>query len=63
VRRWCAERGLRPGATITIEQLWSLARRWYDDRFDLDWRRRTPAERQAVLDVVGLTGAFWSLTQ
>jgi len=30
---------------------------------DLDWRRRTPAERQAVLDVVGLTGAFWSLTQ
>ena len=41
--------------------MWALARRWYDDRLDLDWRRRTPAERQAILDAVGLTGPFWSL--
>ena len=44
------------------ELLWELARRWYDDRFELRWRRRTPAERQAILDAVGLSGPFWSLT-
>jgi hypothetical protein len=62
VGRWCDEQGLRPGATMTVERMWELARRWYDDRFDLDWRRRTPAERQAILDGVGLAGPFWSLT-
>jgi hypothetical protein len=61
VERWCAERGLRPGATVTLPRMWELARRWYDDRFDPDWRRRTVPERQAILDAVGLTGPFWSL--
>jgi hypothetical protein len=61
VRRWCAERDLPQGATVPLAQLWELARRWYDDRLEPDWRRRTPAERQAILDAVGLTGPFWSL--
>jgi hypothetical protein len=61
VRRWCAERGVAPGAVVPTGQLWELARRWYDDRFEPGWRRRTPAERQAILDAVGLTGPFWSL--
>jgi hypothetical protein len=61
VERWCAGRGLRPGATLTLARMWELARRWYDDRFDLDWRRRSVAERQDILEAVGLTGPFWSL--
>jgi hypothetical protein len=44
-----------------MEQLRELARRWYDDRFDPGWRRRSPAERQRILTEVGLTGAFWQL--
>jgi hypothetical protein len=35
---------------------------WYDDRLDLNWRRRTIPERQAILDAVGLDGPFWRLT-
>jgi hypothetical protein len=62
VRRWCEDRGTQPGATVAIQQLWALAQRWYDDRFEEGWRRRTPAERQAILDSVGLTGPFWALT-
>jgi hypothetical protein len=62
VRRWCEDRSARPGATVPLEQLWRLARSWYDDRLEPDWRRRTPAERQALLDAAGLTGPFWSLT-
>lgn len=62
MRRWCEDRSTRPGATVALEPLWALARRWYDDRLELGWRRRTPPERQALLDAVGLTGPFWSLT-
>jgi len=43
-------------------QLWELARCWYDDRLQLDWRRRTLSARQTLLDNVGLTGEFWDLS-
>ncbi len=43
-------------------QLWELAKRWYNDRLRLDWRRRSVAERQRILDEVGLTGDFWDLS-
>ena len=49
------------GATVPIDQLAHLAERWYGDRLEPDWRPRTPAESQAILDEVGLTGEFWRL--
>ena len=49
------------GATVPIEQLDRLARRWYGDRLDPDWRPRGLAESQGILDAVGLTGDFWRL--
>jgi hypothetical protein len=56
-----AEEVPKGGATVPIEQLDRLAKRWYGDRLDPDWRPRTPAESQAIFDEVGLTGAFWRL--
>ena len=50
------------GAILTLDQLWGLASAWYRDRMAPDWRRRTPAEAQALFDSLGLTGPFWSLT-
>lgn len=61
MRRWCADRGARPGAMVALERMWALAQRWYNDRLDPQWRRRSLAERQAILDAVGLSGPFWSL--
>jgi hypothetical protein len=49
------------GAWLTIEHLNRVARRWYGDRLDPDWRPRTVAESQALLDSLGLTGDFWRL--
>ena len=49
------------GAAVPIEQLAGLARRWYGDRLDPDWRPRTRADSQGILDAVGLTGDFWRL--
>ena len=38
-----------------------LARRWWWTRVEPDWRPRTAAESQAILDELGLTGGFWRL--
>ena len=62
LERWRSERGLPVGATMTPEQQWQLARTWYSNRLDPQWRRRTPQEAQEVFAGVGLTGGFWNLT-
>jgi hypothetical protein len=49
------------GAVVNLATLDALARRWYANRLDPDWRPRTKAESQAILTGVGLTGAFWRL--
>jgi hypothetical protein len=49
------------GAVMTTEQLHELAQRWYGNRLDPEWRARTVEQSQAILDSVGLTGAFWRL--
>jgi hypothetical protein len=49
------------GATVALTQLQALARRWYGDRLDPDWRPRTAAASQRVLHDAGLRGPFWHL--
>ena len=61
VDRWCEQTGLGRGAAFPIETAWRLADLWYRDRLSAEWRRRTPAEAQAVFAELGLTGEFWNL--
>ena len=61
VDEWARITGHPRGAVFAPAQLWELANGWYDDRLQLDWRRRTVKERQAILTNVGLTGEFWDL--
>ena len=49
------------GELVAIDPLRELARRWYGDRLDPDWRPRTREQSQAILDAVGLRGEFWRL--
>lgn len=56
---WLA--GRTPGTTIPISSLAELANAWWSTRLAPDWRPRTRAESQAILDGLGLTGPFWSL--
>jgi hypothetical protein len=54
--------GGRPaGATIPAQSLCDLAHAWWDTRLKPDWRPRTRDENQAILDRLGLVGAFWQL--
>ena len=49
------------GATVSLDVLRELARRWYGDRLDPAWRPRTREASQRILSAVGLTGEFWRL--
>ena len=63
MRAWCQRQNIAVGAIVDLERLWKLARMWYNDRFDANWRRKTIPEREAILDAVGLGGPFWNLTE
>jgi hypothetical protein len=62
LRRWLDDIDHEPGATLTATTINELARRWWGARLDLGWRPRQPDESQAILDGLGLTGDFWSLS-
>ena len=59
IARWLDGRGA--GATISVEQLCDLAHAWWSDRLSTQWRPRARDASQAILDGLGLTGAFWQL--
>jgi hypothetical protein len=61
VDRWSESTGIARGALLTLEEGWGLARRWYADRLDPQWRRKTPGEAEAVFADLGQTGPFWRL--
>jgi hypothetical protein len=61
VRRWAAAAGRPVGGLLPLPQAWALARRWYGDRLQPGWRRKTPDEAQALFTELGLTGGFWAL--
>ncbi len=58
---WCQAHNLPRGGVVPIVKLADMAPAWYGDRLDPDWRPRTTAQTQAILDSVGLTGPFWQL--
>ena len=59
IARWLS--GRTPGETTSVEQLCDLAHAWWSDRLSPDWRPRTREASQAILDGLGLAGAFWQL--
>ena len=59
--RWLEANGWEPGASLSADTLCELAHRWWGSRFAADWMPRPPAESQAILDGLGLTGDFWRL--
>ena len=58
---WLQVTGNERGAVLSLSQTFSLAKVWYLDPRDPDWRPRTRDESQAVLASVGLTSDFWEL--
>jgi hypothetical protein len=59
VDEWCRERGLPRRPILSLEQLWSLAVAWYDNRLSPEARRPAPEEIRRIFAGIGLTGPFW----
>jgi hypothetical protein len=62
VNRWCSARNRPVGAVVSLQTAWALAVAWYTGRLEPDWRRRSPAEAQALFTSLGLVGQFWRVT-
>jgi hypothetical protein len=61
LERWLGANGWEPGATVPAPQMNELAQAWWWSRLDPGWRPRSMEESQALLEHVGLKGAFWAL--
>jgi hypothetical protein len=61
VHRWLRTADQLLGAIVPLQQVWELAKAWYVDPRNSNWRPRTREESQQVLASVGLVGEFWEL--
>lgn len=61
LNEWLHITGNPRGEVLSLTQTFALARAWYLDPRDPDWRPRTRDESQGVLARVGLTSDFWEL--
>lgn len=59
---WVERTGHARGAVVSFERMWALVQPWYAGRMEPGWRGRSPAEAQAILESVGLSGPFWRMT-
>ncbi|MBI5949382.1 MAG: hypothetical protein HY875_14685 [Chloroflexi bacterium] len=60
--KWLDDWRMEPGAVLSLEQCWGLAKAVYGpDRRPRDWRRKTVDETEAMFAELGLTGPFWQL--
>ena len=59
VTEWCETRGLPKRPRINLDQLWYLAKTWYENRLTIESRRPGPDEMVEIFARVGLEGPFW----
>jgi hypothetical protein len=62
VQRWCAQWNRERGGTLSLSQGWKLAKAWYGDRLNPNWRPKTSEEAQRAFGEIGLKGSFWKLS-
>ena len=60
VTNWLGTRSA--GTTIPVTKLSELAQAWWGDRVDPNWQPRNGEQNQAILNDLGLTDPFWSLS-
>lgn len=61
ISRWCEQRGLVRGGSMSPETALRLGTIWYADKLEPGWRRKTIEEGEAVFAELGLVGDFWRL--
>jgi hypothetical protein len=59
VTQWCVAQGLPKRPLINLDQLWYLAKTWYENRLTIESRRPGADEMVEIFAQVGLDGPFW----
>jgi hypothetical protein len=59
--RWLVKPGRQRGETLSLDQQWKLAQRWFAGRHLPGWQKRDAAQAEEVFRSVGLTSDFWRL--
>ena len=63
LNEWLVSKKAARGATLSMDQLWELSQRWYQDRLSPDYHGRTAEQVQEIFRELGLTSAFWQSGQ
>jgi len=61
LNRWRQAQQMPRGETLSLAQIWALAKAWYGDRLQPDFTGRTIAEAHHIFSQLGLTAPFWYL--
>ena len=59
LHEWLIMQKAPRGAVLSIQQLWELSQRWYEDRMSPQYHGRTIEQAQKIFKELGLTSEFW----
>jgi hypothetical protein len=59
IDKWCKRNNLERGEVLTIQQVWELSKRWYQNRLSLDYHGRSIEQVAEIFKQAGLTSKFW----
>lgn len=58
---WCKQHNKPKGEVLPITQVWELAKVWYGNYLDPNFKRKTKEVAENIFESVGLTSTFWKL--
>jgi hypothetical protein len=59
LNEWLRSKKVERGAVMSIELLWKLSQRWYQDRMSSEYHGRSIEQAQEIFEDLGLTSDFW----
>jgi hypothetical protein len=59
LNEWLNIKRAAHGATLSVDQVWELSKRWYQDRLSIKYHGRNIEQIQEIFREVGLTNPFW----
>jgi len=61
LKRWLESKNAARGASLSMDRIWELSRRWYQNRMSPEYHGRTAEQARAIFSELGLTSAFWQV--
>jgi hypothetical protein len=59
LNEWLESKKAARGATLSVDRLWELSKRWYHNRLSLEYHGRSIEQVQEIFESLDLTDPFW----